>query len=102
MQFRWQSSRQSKPGSDVASGSNSAIRELGGVFGVAVLASGFTRPGVFTSPVIFVDGFRAALWVAAAFSATGVLAALAVTRRRRSVEDRATAVMAPAFAEATQ
>ena len=30
----------------VASGANSALRELGGVFGVAVLASVFARPGV--------------------------------------------------------
>jgi EmrB/QacA subfamily drug resistance transporter len=86
----------------VASGTNSAVRELGGVFGVAVLASVFIRPGVYTSPAIFVDGFRAALWVAAAFSAAGVLAALAVTRRPRTVEDRSTAVVAPAFAEATE
>ena len=86
----------------VASGTNSAVRELGGVFGVAVLASVFMRPGVYTSPAIFVDGFRAALWVAAVFSAVGVLAALAVTRRRRSVEDVSIVGLVPAFAEASE
>jgi EmrB/QacA subfamily drug resistance transporter len=86
----------------VASGTNSAVRELGGVFGVAVLASVFTRPGVYTSPAIFVDGFRAALWVAAAFSAVGVIAALAVPRRTSDVEDVSTAALALAFAEASE
>jgi len=45
----------------VASGTNSALRELGGVFGVAVLASVFTRRGVYTSPTVFVTGFKSAL-----------------------------------------
>jgi EmrB/QacA subfamily drug resistance transporter len=94
----------SVPGEEVgvASGTSSAVRELGGVFGVAVLASVFTRPGVYTSPAIFVDGFRAALWVAAGFSAAGVIAALAVMRRTRNVEDVSTAALAPAFAEASE
>jgi EmrB/QacA subfamily drug resistance transporter len=66
----------------VASGTNSAVRELGGVLGVAVLASVFSRPGVYTSSAIFVDGFRAALWVAAGFSVAGAAAALAGARLR--------------------
>jgi EmrB/QacA subfamily drug resistance transporter len=73
----------SVPGDDVgiASGTNSAIREIGGVFGVAVLASVFARPGAFTSPAVFVDGFRPALAVAAGFSGLGALIALAVPRK---------------------
>jgi MFS family permease len=68
----------SVPGTEVgvASGTNSALREIGGVFGVAVLASVFARPGVYTSPAIFVEGFKAALWVAAGFSAAGAVAAV--------------------------
>ena len=85
----------------VASGTNSAIRELGGVFGVAVLATVFTRTGVYTSPAIFADGFRAALWVATAFSAVGVIAALAVTRKTRAAEDPSRIVLTPVFADAT-
>src|SRR3954462_4874043 len=59
----------------VASGTNSALRELGGVFGVAVLASVFARPGVYGSAQAFVDGFTPALWVGAGLSALGIPAA---------------------------
>jgi EmrB/QacA subfamily drug resistance transporter len=57
----------------IASGTNNALRELGGVFGVAVLATVFNRPGVYSSPDTFVSGFHSALWVAVAFAALGVL-----------------------------
>ena len=60
----------------VASGTNSALRELGGVFGVALLASVFARKGVYTSPVAFANGFRAAVWVAVGLSVAGSLSAL--------------------------
>jgi EmrB/QacA subfamily drug resistance transporter len=65
----------------VASGTNSTIRELGGVLGVAVLATVFARHGVYASPATFVDGFTAALWVAVGFSGVGVLAALLTAAR---------------------
>jgi EmrB/QacA subfamily drug resistance transporter len=57
----------------IASGTNNALRELGGVFGVAVLATVFNRPGVYSSPHTFVSGFRSALWVAVAFAAVGIV-----------------------------
>jgi predicted MFS family arabinose efflux permease len=60
----------------VASGTNSALRELGGVFGVAVLASVFSRRGVYTTPSTFADGFASALWVGATFSVVGAVAAV--------------------------
>ena len=60
----------------VASGTNSTMRELGGVFGVAVLAAVFTHEGVYTSPPAFIDRFQLALWVAVGFSAIGIAAAL--------------------------
>jgi EmrB/QacA subfamily drug resistance transporter len=60
----------------VASGTNSMLRELGGVFGVAVLASVFAGHGVYVSKAAFVDGFTRALWVAVGFSAVGALAAV--------------------------
>jgi EmrB/QacA subfamily drug resistance transporter len=60
----------------VASGTNSTVRELGGVFGVAVLAGVFARHGVYTSASTFVDGFTHALWVAVGFSVLGAFAAL--------------------------
>jgi EmrB/QacA subfamily drug resistance transporter len=64
----------------VASGTNSAIREIGGVLGVAVLAAVFTSHGGYTSPHVFIEGFRPALWAGAGFSALGIVAALAGVR----------------------
>ena len=49
-----------------ASGVNNAIREMGGVFGVAVLASIFTSRGSYASPQTFVDGLVPAVFVGAA------------------------------------
>ena len=48
-----------------ASGANNAIRELGGVFGVAVLASVFARVGGYESGDAFVDGMRPAILIGA-------------------------------------
>jgi MFS family permease len=70
----------------VASGANSMLRELGGVFGVAVLASVFARHGVYTSKAVFVDGFTQALWVAVGFSGVGAVAALLTAGRPRYQE----------------
>jgi EmrB/QacA subfamily drug resistance transporter len=58
----------------VASGTNSTMRELGGVLGVAILVAVFTRHGVYSSPRLFIDRFSAALWVAAGLSALGMIA----------------------------
>jgi EmrB/QacA subfamily drug resistance transporter len=79
----------------VASGTNSMVRELGGVLGIAVLASVFAREGVYESPQAFVDGFAQALWVGVGLSAVGAVAAILVPGRRR--EDQAPAVGQPAL-----
>jgi hypothetical protein len=50
----------------VESGTNGTIREHAGVFGVAVLATVFARPGLYASHHVFVDGFTDAIWVAGA------------------------------------
>jgi EmrB/QacA subfamily drug resistance transporter len=71
-----------------ASGANNAIRELGGVFGVAVLASIFAHYGGYTSGQAFVDGLNPAIWVGAGVVLAGAVAALAIPRRRRA--ERAT------------
>jgi MFS family permease len=60
-----------------ASGANNAIREIGGVLGVAVLASVFTAHGGYASPHMFVSGLRPALWVGVAVLAGGALVVLA-------------------------
>jgi EmrB/QacA subfamily drug resistance transporter len=64
-----------------ASGANNAIRELGGVFGVAVLASVFAHAGGYESGTAFVDGMAPAVYIGAAVVAAGSVAAFAVGRR---------------------
>jgi EmrB/QacA subfamily drug resistance transporter len=59
-----------------ASGATNAIRELGGVLGVAVLASLFTASGSYASPAAFNDGLTAALPVGAAILGVGAVIAL--------------------------
>jgi EmrB/QacA subfamily drug resistance transporter len=67
-----------------ASGANNALRELGGVFGVAVLASIFAHAGGYGSAAMFTDGILPALWVGAAVVAAGAAAAMAITGRGRT------------------
>jgi EmrB/QacA subfamily drug resistance transporter len=64
-----------------ASGANNAIRELGGVFGVAVLASVFAHRGGYASNAAFVHGLTPAVAAGAAVVAAGSLAALAISWR---------------------
>ena len=70
-----------------ASGAQNAIRELGGVFGVAVLASIFAHYGGYGSGQGFVDGLRPAVWVGAGIVGLGALAAFAIPRKPRARED---------------
>jgi MFS family permease len=70
-----------------ASGANNAIRELGGVFGVAVLASVFAANGSYTTGQAFVDGLVPAMQVGAVVVAVGALATLALSGRTRTVAD---------------
>jgi EmrB/QacA subfamily drug resistance transporter len=70
-----------------ASGANNAIRELGGVFGVAVLASVFAHYGGYGTGQTFVDGLGPALYVGAAVVAVGAVAALGVARKVRRPEE---------------
>jgi MFS family permease len=67
-----------------ASGANNAIRELGGVFGVAVLASVFSSYGGYESGAAFVDGLVPAVWAGGAVVAVGAAAALLIPRRRKA------------------
>jgi ABC-type glycerol-3-phosphate transport system permease component len=68
----------------IASGANNAIRELGGVFGVAVLGAVFSARGGYTSGAAFVTGLTSAVWVGAAVVAVAAVVALALPRMRRS------------------
>src|ERR687898_689772 len=71
-----------------ASGASNAIREVGGVFGVAVLASIFSRFGGYESPEVFNDGLVAATWVGATVVGVGALVALLVPAKKRPAEAR--------------
>jgi EmrB/QacA subfamily drug resistance transporter len=67
-----------------ASGVNSTVRELGGVFGVAVLASVFAHTGGYDSPATFTDGMVPAVLIGSLVVAAGSVAAFAIGRRRRA------------------
>ncbi len=69
-----------------ASGANNAIRELGGVFGVAVLASVFASFGGYESGQAFSDGMNPALIVGAIVVGLGAVAAFAIPGRPRKTE----------------
>jgi MFS family permease len=68
-----------------ASGTNSTLQRLGGVFGVAVATTVFTASGRtpdLGTAAEFTAGFRPALAVAASLSLLGTLTALALRARR--------------------
>ena len=69
-----------------ASGAQNAIRELGGVFGVAVLASVWSHYGSYASGPSYVDGMLPALWIGASVVLAGAVAAFAIGKRRRVSE----------------
>jgi EmrB/QacA subfamily drug resistance transporter len=68
-----------------ASGANNAIREVGGVLGVAVLSSIFTGAGGYTSPQAFVNGLIPAMWVGVGVLVAGVLVVLALPFRTHAL-----------------
>jgi EmrB/QacA subfamily drug resistance transporter len=69
-----------------ASGANNAIRELGGVFGVAVLAAVFANMGGYESGQAFSDGMNPALIIGAVVVGLGALAAFAIPGPSRKSE----------------
>ena len=77
-----------------ASGATNAIREVGGVFGIAVLASVFAATGSYASPEAFNDGLKSAATVGAAVLALGAVAALFVPRSQRDALEREEALLA--------
>ena len=69
-----------------ASGASNAIREVGGVFGVAVLASVFSAQGGYGSAATFTDGIVPALTVGSVVVGLGALAALAIPSPRGAAQ----------------
>jgi MFS family permease len=68
-----------------AAGTNSMMRELGGVFGVAIVVAVFAGAGSYASAQAFVDGFSPAILVAAGLALGGAAAGLALPGRRATV-----------------
>jgi MFS family permease len=66
-----------------AAGVNSMMRELGGVFGIAVAVAVFAGAGGYASASSFVDGFGPAIGVAAGLAFAGAIASLALPSRRK-------------------
>ena len=60
------------------------LRELGGVFGIAILVAVFAGAGSYASPEAFSDGFAAAIAVSAALSLVGAIAGLGLPGRVRA------------------
>jgi EmrB/QacA subfamily drug resistance transporter len=67
-----------------ASGAQNAIRELGGVFGVAVLASVWSHYGSYSNGETFVDGMLPALWIGAAVVLLGAVAAFMIPSLKKA------------------
>jgi EmrB/QacA subfamily drug resistance transporter len=66
-----------------AAGTNSVMRELGGVFGIAVAVAAFAGAGGYASAQAFTDGFVPAAAVAAGLALGGAAAASLLPGRRR-------------------
>jgi EmrB/QacA subfamily drug resistance transporter len=57
-------------------GANSLMRELGGVFGIALAVAAFAAAGSYASPQSFLDGFVPAVSVAAGIALIGAIAGM--------------------------
>jgi MFS family permease len=69
-----------------AAGANSMLRELGGVFGIAILVAVFAGAGSYASAEAFSDGFAPAIAVSAALSLVGAIAGMALPGRPEATE----------------
>jgi EmrB/QacA subfamily drug resistance transporter len=65
-----------------ASGTFTTMRQLGGVFGIAIAAAVFAGTGGYASGQAFSDGFATGIGAAAALSFVGALAGFAAPARR--------------------
>ena len=70
-----------------ASGSFSMMRQLGGAFGVAILAAVFASAGGYTSAATFSAGFAPAIGAAAGLALAGTLVGLALPGRPGQAQD---------------
>ncbi len=80
-----------------AAGTNSTMRELGGVFGIALGVSVFAGAGSYVSADAFSDGFVAAMRVSAGLSLLGALAGALLPARSVSSGPAPAAGVTPAL-----
>jgi hypothetical protein len=73
-----------------ASGGFSMMRQLGGAFGVAILAAVFAAAGSYTSAGAFSTGFAPAIAAATGLALAGALAGLALPGRPDQVHEEPT------------
>jgi EmrB/QacA subfamily drug resistance transporter len=66
-----------------AAGANSMLRELGGVFGIAVLVTVFAGTGSYASAEAFSDGFAPAIGISAALSLLAAIAGVGLPGRHQ-------------------
>ena len=78
-----------------ASGSFSMMRQLGGAFGVAILAAVFGAAGGYTSAAAFSGGFAPAIAAAAGLALAGALAGLVLPGRPGPAADAPAGQAAP-------
>ena len=83
-----------------ASGATNTIREVGGVFGVAVLAAVFAANGGYESPAAYVTGLQPAIALGAVIVGLGALAALFIPARAGAVGAASIELELPAPARA--
>jgi MFS family permease len=69
-----------------AAGTNSVMRELGGVFGIAIAVAVFAGAGSYASPTAFTDGFAPAIGVSAALALAGAVAGSLLPRNGDETE----------------
>ncbi|TCO47421.1 MFS transporter [Actinocrispum wychmicini] len=82
----------------VASGTSTMMQQVGGAFGVALIASVFAAGNEYSSPQAFVDSFSTAILVPAILSALGAAVALAspgIAAIRAAAARRAASMPAP-------
>ncbi len=86
-----------------ASGTFTMLRQLGGAFGVAILAAVFASDGSYRSAQAFTSGFVPAIVGAGILALVGAIASLAIPGQRQraaSPVDKETRLQAPTFARA--
>ena len=75
-----------RPAIGQASGTLNMLRQLGGVFGIAICAAVFAARGGYASPAEFIRGFGPAMGACAGLAMLGAAAALIIPRKRRPSE----------------